>query len=100
MYELGELAIQLIGMGFLVEAVVDTLKTAYKAGEGIQIPKILAIVTGLVIAFITQIDMLVALNLLETSNIAGIILTGILISRGGNFVYEFLGNKEHDNKEE
>lgn len=91
-----ELILQLVIIGFLVEAVTDTLKLIYDREDGIQVSKLVALAVGLVLAFVTQKDILVAVKLLEVSNIAGIILTGILVSRGGNFIHELFDRLKGD----
>lgn len=94
-----ELILQLVIIGFLVEAVTETLKMIYNKEEGLQITRLVALAVGLVLAFVTQKDILVATKLIETTNIAGIILTGVLVSRGGNFVHELFdrlkGDEQH-----
>lgn len=91
-----EILLQLVVVGFLVEAIVDTMKLVYDREQGIQIPKILSIAVGLVLAFVIQLDILQLLKLTTDIHIVGVALTGILVSRGGNFVNDLFDKLKGD----
>ena len=91
-----EILLQLVVVGFLVEAIVDTMKLVYAIEQGIQIPKILSIAVGLVLAFVIQLDILQLLKLTTDIHIVGVALTGILVSRGGNFVNDLFDKLKGD----
>lgn len=91
-----EILLQLVVVGFLVEAIVDTMKLVYDTEQGIQIPKILSIAVGLVLAFVIQLDILQLLKLTADIHIVGVALTGILVSRGGNFVNDLFDKLKGD----
>lgn len=80
-----EIFLGIVILAFLVEAVVDTIELLYVEGK-IQLPKVLAIVVGVIIAFAVNLDVFTILKVNNNIPIVGVILTGILISRGGNFV--------------
>lgn len=82
-----EMLLQIVVMGFLVEAVWETLKMVWQEGK-IQIDRIGALFVGLAIAITINIDIFVAVGLNPIFHFVGIIATGILISRGGNFVHD------------
>lgn len=80
----------LIIVALISEAVWETIKMTWQHGK-INIDRIGALATGLILAFITGIDMLYLLNISSKISPIGIILTGILISRGSNFIHDLLG---------
>lgn len=82
--------LQLVILGILVEAVVDTFKLLWEDG-GFVLGRGAALVVGLILAFTLNIDLLAKVGLNPRFDIVGIILTGIIISRGGNYVHDFLG---------
>jgi hypothetical protein len=73
----------------IVEAIVETLKMIWDRNK-ISISKILAIIVGIIIAIVCEVDILSAVGLPVILPILGYILTGILISRGANFVSDFV----------
>jgi hypothetical protein len=93
--------INLLILALLAEATWETLKMTWQQGK-ISIDKLGALVVGIVIALSTGIDLLSLLEI-TTNKIPslGNILTGILISRGANFMHDFLsslGNIYQKNK--
>ncbi len=76
---------KIIVLGFIVEATVDSLKLIYQ-DKKVQVSKILSLLIGLLIAYSTQQDLLQIIKINESVGIIGIGLSGIAISRGGNFV--------------
>lgn len=84
-----ELAIQLIVLGFLVEAVVETIKLLWKGGK-LNANQLISLVVGELIALSVGIDIFVVIGVESNIAIFGVVLTGILISRGSNFVHDFV----------
>ena len=82
-----ETILQIVVMGFLVEAIWETLKMVWEEGK-LQIDKVGALIVGLAIAITINIDIFVAVGLNPVFHFVGIIATGILISRGGNFIHD------------
>lgn len=79
---------QIIIAAAVVEAIVETLKMTWDKDK-ISISRILAIVVGIFIGIVCRVDILSAVGLPVILPIIGYILTGILISRGANFVNDF-----------
>lgn len=79
--------LQLIVMGFLVEAVWETLKMVWQKGH-IEFDRVGALIIGLVIALTIGVDIFLIIGLEPLFPIVGIVATGILISRGGNFIHD------------
>ena len=88
-----ELAIQIVMLPVLVESVVETLKLLWKGGK-VNGNQILSLVVGLILAFTTNTDILAMLDIPSGVPVVGLILTGILISRGGGFIHDLLGKLE------
>lgn len=78
---------QIVIMAFLVEAIWETLKMTWQEGK-LSKDRIGALVIGLIIAFAINVDLFVAIGLEPVFNYIGVIATGILISRGGNYIHD------------
>lgn len=79
-------------MGFLasaviVEGLVSYASTIYSDGK-VHWKMVGAIAVGIVVAFNLNLDFFALVGLSETAPAIGILLTGILISRGSNYVYD------------
>lgn len=81
--------LSLIVAALISEAVWETLKMTWQQGK-VSIDRIGALTVGIVLAFVTGLDMLKLLDLGTTVPYVGIVLTGILISRGANFMHDLL----------
>lgn len=74
-------------VALVTEAVWETLKMTWQNGK-FCIDRIGALVVGLIVAFATNVDILELVGVPVVFPYIGIILTGILISRGSNFVHD------------
>lgn len=81
--------LKVIIMAAIVEALVETLKMIWDKDK-ISKSRVLAIILGIFISITYQIDLIGAVGIEAILPIFGYILTGILISRGANFVSDFL----------
>ena len=81
--------LQLVVLAMIGEAVWETLKMVWQEGK-LSIDRIGALVIGLLVAFVTGADILSLVNIPAYIPYVGIALTGILISRGANFVHDLL----------
>lgn len=81
--------LNLIIISMIAEAVWETLKMVWQKGK-FNFDKIGALFIGLIIALATQMDMLSMLGIPSHIPYIGILLTGILISRGANFMHDLL----------
>ena len=79
----------LVIIALICEAVWETLKMVWQEGK-LSIDRIGALVIGLLIAFVTSCDIFQLINIPVVIPYVGIVLTGILISRGANFVHDLL----------
>lgn len=81
---------QLVAIAFLVESIWETLKMVWQENK-LQTDKLGALIIGLVVTFTLQLDLFVILEFNECVGVMGIIATGILVSRGGNFIHDLMG---------
>ena len=81
--------IQLVILAMIGEAIWETLKMVWQEGK-LNIDRIGALAFGLLIAFVTGADLLNLISIPAKVPYVGIALTGILISRGANFVHDLL----------
>ena len=78
---------QLIILGFLVEAIVETIKMIFFKREFIK-ERITSLVVALILGFCFQIDIFPFLGIEGGISYVSIAFTAILLSRGGNFVHD------------
>ena len=82
-----EMVTQLVIIAILVEALTEVFKSVFKDGR-LNKSSILSIVVGLILAFTIDLDLFVAIGLTPTIPVIGVVATGLLISRGANFVHD------------
>lgn len=78
----------LIIIAVLVEAIVENIKTTYE--NGINGTRIIALILAIVICILTQTGIFLLLGIDFTLPIVDYILTGIVVSRGANFVNDII----------
>lgn len=88
------LSLMIIAM--LGESVWESLKMAWQSGK-FDIDRIGAIGIGLILSFATGFDILKLVDIPVKIPYVGIVLTGILISRGANFVHDLLSKVQDGN---
>ena len=82
--------LQLTLLAFLGEALWETLKMTWKEGKP-NINRIGALVIGVSIAIFTNSNIFEMLGFNVKYKLIGQICTGLIISRGANFVHDFVG---------
>lgn len=88
---------KLIVVGLLVEAVVETI--AWVAQREFLWQRIAAVVVGVVVALAFSLDLIAAVGVTPPSEgvlsplapWVGQILTGLILSRGANYIHDLLG---------
>lgn len=78
---------EFVAAAVVIEGIVSYVTTIVK-NKKIEWKIILAIVLGCVISFNLNLDIFNLIGMSEANPMVGIILTGILISRGSNYVFE------------
>lgn len=81
--------LRLVVLAFVVESVWETLKMAYDKDK-ISKSAIGALAVGITVALTVNFDILKVLEFNPVIPYVGVVLSGILISRGGNFVHELI----------
>lgn len=81
----------LIILALIGESVWETLKMTWQNGK-LNIDRIGALVVGLLLAFGSNIDLMTVFGVPAVVPYLGTILTGLLISRGANFVHDILAS--------
>lgn len=85
----------LVIMALLCEAIWETLKMIWQNGK-FSIDRLGALICGVVVALVVKVDMFSLVGLTQTTSIIGIVLTGIVISRGANFVHDLINTINND----
>ncbi len=83
--------LSLVVVALIGEAVWETLKMIWQDGK-ISIDRIGAIIIGLILAVGTGLDLMSLVGIPIKIPYVGVILTGLLISRGANFTHDILGS--------
>ena len=87
--------VQLVVMAFLVEAIWETLKMTWQEGK-VKGDRIGALFVGILLALSIKADILVAIGMKSSFKYVGVIVTGILISRGSNFMHDLVSKLTND----
>ena len=82
--------INILTAAFLVEAIWETLKLIWDKGK-LCLDCIGSLVIGVLISILAKIDIFELRGLVLSIPFIGYILTGILISRGSNFIHDLYG---------
>lgn len=80
-----EQLLQIITVAILVEAITKIIKDGFIKNQG-KLGYFLSIAIGQLLAITTRFDVLLILGLPTFLPYVGIVLTGLLVSRGANFV--------------
>ena len=74
-------------VAFLIESIWETLKMTYE-NDKINIDRIGVLVAGIVIALFFNVDLFGQLGLTTSIPYVSLVLSGIMLSRGSNFVHD------------
>ena len=88
--------VTIITIALLVEAIWETLKMVWQEGK-INVNTIGALIVGIAVSILAKIDIFAMQGISLSIPLVGWILTGILMSRGANFIHDLfnkLGEKE------
>lgn len=82
-------------MTVVIEGVVEWVKKIFKGKlpeevANIDLPMIFSFILGLVFAFSAKIDIFLELGMDFNNNILGYILTAWVLSRGSNYLFDFI----------
>ena len=79
----------IIAMAVVIEGIVTYVKEWFVSGE-IKWQQILAAVIGIALAILYNLDLLALVGMVSTLPVVGCVCTGILISRGSNYIFDFI----------
>lgn len=88
--------VTIVTVALLVEAIWETLKLVWKDGKA-NVNTIGALVVGILTAILAKLDIFAMQGISLSIPIVSYVLTGILISRGANFIHDLfnkIGDKE------
>lgn len=81
--------LQVVLLAFLIEAVWETLKMVWQENK-ISIDRVGALVIGLGVAIFYRVDLIHLAGIAVSFSYFGAVLSGILISRGGNYIHDLV----------
>lgn len=90
--------IQIIVISMLCEAVWESLKMVWQGEKHLTLDKFGALVMSVLISFATGLDLLVLLEIDSSIPYIGVLLTGILLSRGANFLHDLISKLSNSSK--
>lgn len=88
--------VTIITIALLVEAIWETLKMVWQDGKA-NVNTIGALVVGILISILAKLDIFAIQGISLSVPVIGYVLTGILLSRGANFIHDLfnkMGDKE------
>ena len=88
---------QLVIVAILIEAIWENIKMIWQNGK-FSIDKIGSLVISILICILAKIDIFPIVNLSIMVPVIGSILTGIIVSRGANFVHDLFTKLKGGNK--
>lgn len=86
---------QLVIVAILIEAIWENIKMIWQNGK-FSIDKIGSLVISILICILAKIDIFPIVNLSIMVPVIGSILTGIIVSRGANFVHDLFNKISGD----
>ncbi|GAB4490893.1 MAG: hypothetical protein OHK0031_14160 [Anaerolineales bacterium] len=79
---------QLAIVAFLVEAIIQTIKPVYDKEKGWNKSALFSLAVGILVCLFTGVDLFKELGFSGQIPYLGSVLTGIIASRGSNFVHD------------
>lgn len=82
--------VELIILTIICEAVWQSLKMVFQSEKHFTLDNVGSLVVSVLVCFSTNLDILKLVNINSSIPFLGIILTGILVSRGSSFIHDLL----------
>ena len=82
--------VEIISLAVLTEGIITYFKEFFVGGDYFSFSMLFSIILGVLIAVCYKLDSLEFINLKSSIPYVGSILTGILISRSSNYLYDIL----------
>lgn len=80
---------QLVVVAILVEAIWENIKMIWQNGK-LSIDRIGSLIIGILVCLLVNIDIFNIVQLPVSIPILGCVLTGIIVSRGANFLHDLI----------
>ena len=80
---------QIFVMSFVTVSIYDIIKSFYKNNK-IDINAIVTAIIGVILSVAAQLDVFALLGINFAIPYLGMVLTGLVISKGSNYVYDFI----------
>lgn len=84
-----EKLLAVVFMAIVVEGLIEYVKLGIQKSICIEI--VAAMVLGIAVAFLYDLDVFAALGIMARFDYVGNIMTGLVISRGSNYVFDLIG---------
>lgn len=81
----------IIAISIVIEGIVEYAKMFYSSANEVKISIVLSVVLSVVAAIGFELDVFAILGIASTIPYLGTVLTGIVIARGSNYIYDLLG---------
>lgn len=81
--------VEIISLAVLTESIITYFKEFFVGGN-FSFSMLFSIILGVLAAVCYKLDLLECINLKSSIPYVGSVLTGILISRGSNYIYDIL----------
>ncbi len=86
---MSEKILEIISLAILTESIITYFKEFFVNGD-FSFTMFFSVILGIAVAIAYKVDLLSCINLESTIPYVGNILTGILVSRGSNYLYDFI----------
>jgi len=80
----------ILSFAIIIEGLMEYLKLTFSKEKGLNLTMVGAIILGVIIAIAYNIDLLALLGFNSQVPFVGSVLTGILLSRGSNYVSDLI----------
>lgn len=81
--------LSLIYVAIIVEGIITYIKN-FSSGQGFKWEMLVAVLIGVLVALVYNIDLFELVGLTGVIPYVGSVLTGILISRGSNYIFDLI----------
>ncbi len=84
-----EKLLAIVFMAIVVEGLIEYVKLGFQKSMCAEI--IAGMILGIAVAFLYDLDIFAALGIVARFDYVGNVLTGLVISRGSNYVFDLIG---------
>lgn len=81
----------IIAIAIVIEGIVEYAKMFYSSANEVKISIVLSVVLSVIASIGFGLDIFAILGIASTIPYLGTVLTGIVIARGSNYIYDLIG---------